>query len=126
MVAQSKNSLALHQILHASLPRFFGDLPPGSHSAFRPLLAASSVQVAAFDTAIASLYPEQDLKAITEAMSSLHAASKALATAFLASTSAEQSVARTFVTRWLAKADEEWHQCEWSGMSVASLARALP
>lgn len=133
---QAKTLLGLHQVLHASLPRFVVSSPSSTNDPnFRQLLDASSAIVAAFDTAIAAMYPTQIEVEITSALDDLAGRSRAALSAtesvLAAMLDNEQRVAQSeklssFSKKWLDRLETEtkaWHERK---MSMSSLQDALP
>ncbi|KAL1406290.1 hypothetical protein Q8F55_007986 [Vanrija albida] len=119
----AKPLLGLHQILHAQLPRHLGLLVQSPEEGYAALVDASGAVVAAFDTAVSAMYPEQDGAEVAAALDALGKASRALAAAFgtrLASAPAEKvkkEAAESFVARWLARLDAE--ELEWETKRLA-------
>lgn len=122
--------------MHASLPRF---VPPTTANqpdpSYREALGASSEIVAAFDTAIASMYPEQDVQEIDTALRDLEAKSrKALLTFETALTAmpdpdarqAQQDKLSSFGERWSARLEAETKAWNERKLSLSSLKAALP
>lgn len=120
---QAKPLLGLHQIMHAQIPRHLGLLVHDPEEAYTALLDASAGVVAAFDTAVSAMYPEQDGAEVAATLDALGKKSRALAAAFsarLASSPAEEAkkeIAASFVRRWLERLDVE--SLEWETKRLA-------
>ncbi|WVF68271.1 hypothetical protein IAT40_003036 [Kwoniella sp. CBS 6097] len=87
----AKSLLALHQILHATIPRFIdqfhdaididtenASFPSGRHT-YTELMQTSTAFVDAYDEAVSSMHPGQDEEDIEECLSELEAVSLKLA-----------------------------------------------
>lgn len=134
---QAKPLLALHQILHATLPRFLPVLPLSPEESYSDLLSAGSAVVAGLDDAVASLHPGQDAGEVNAEVEALNGLARGLATCFaqrLARAGAgeegeeeakKRTVAATFVGRWESKLDEERTRWEEVRVSLTDLADAL-
>ncbi|WOO83814.1 uncharacterized protein LOC62_05G007334 [Vanrija pseudolonga] len=122
-MTQAKPLLGLHQIMHAQLPRHLGLLVHEPEEAYTALLDASAGVVAAFDTAVSAMYPEQDGAEVAATLDALGGKSRALAAAFsarLASSPADEAkkeIAASFVRRWLERLDVE--SLEWETKRLA-------
>lgn len=130
---QIKPLLALHQILHATLPRYLNLLALAPEETYGVLLYGGEQLVAAADNAVSVLHPKHDVSEINEAVGELNKAGKELATTFrqrLQRASAgkegkDREVALNFVQRWEAKLSDEIKSWEEKRMSVGGLADAL-
>ena len=135
LTAQAKPLLGLHQLLHASIPRFLTCLAMStSETTYYDLVGASGRTVAAFDTAISTMYPEQDESEISSSLRDLGEVSRktiALLQSRLAansnsSTQAQRDQFTSFLSKWLERLEKENASWEERRLSVASLNSALP
>lgn len=128
---QAKSVFGLHQILHATVPRYLHLLELQPEMTYGPLLAAGAEVVAALDTAISGMYPKQDVAEIIGSVDALNAKGRALATAFrarLAQSAAPEdqgAVAKSFVDRWETRLDLEVKAWDEAKLSMSALADAL-
>jgi hypothetical protein len=95
------------------------------------LIEASSDTVSAFDTAISTMYPEQDESEIDTALAALATKSKRTVSIVQSRIPAgEKSAARdqlaTFLTRWLDRLEKETRDWEERRLSLGVLRKALP
>ncbi|WWC92785.1 uncharacterized protein L201_007744 [Kwoniella dendrophila CBS 6074] len=72
----AKPLLALHQILHSTIPKFMDQL---DQEDYRVILNISTDFVDAYDNAVSSMHPEQDESEIEEAISEIEEVSRKLA-----------------------------------------------
>ncbi|CAK9782531.1 hypothetical protein CC85DRAFT_37835 [Cutaneotrichosporon oleaginosum] len=127
----AKSVLGLHQVLHASLPRFLPLLVLSPEESYSDLVAAGGALVSALDDAVASLHPGQDSGEINAEVEALNARGRALASAFatrLERAGGEpqtRAVAESFVSRWEAKLVQEVAKWEETRVSLADLGDAL-
>ncbi|BEI86828.1 hypothetical protein CcaverHIS002_0701740 [Cutaneotrichosporon cavernicola] len=127
----AKPVLKLHQILHATIPRFLPPLVLSPEESYADLLSAGQVHVGALDDAVSSFHPVQDSREINKEVDKLNIEGRALATAFasrLARAGREHktyAVAFQFVTRWEAKLAEEVAKWEENRVSLTELGDAL-
>lgn len=131
---QAKSVLALHQILHATLPRFLPLLALPREESYADLLAAGEALVAGLDDAVASLHPGQDSGEVNAEVEALNGLGRELASCFarrLARAGEEdkdegkRTVASTFVQRWEARLAEERGRWEETRVSLSDLGDAL-
>jgi hypothetical protein len=130
--AQAKSLFGLHQILQATIPRYLPLLVLEPEEAYRSLLDASSALTAAFDSAVAAMFPTQEKDEIEAAVKDLGQRSLALARSVRRRLDrakvdeAKAEACRSFLTRWeerLKKEEEVWAE---KGLSVSALGHALP
>jgi hypothetical protein len=135
LTAQAKPLLGLHQLLHASIPRFLPCLATSTkESTYHDLVDASGQTVAAFDTAISTMYPEQDESEISSSLRDLGEVSRKtisllqsrLAANSTSSTQAQRDQFTLFLSKWLERLEKENASWEERRLSVASLNSALP
>jgi hypothetical protein len=135
LTTQAKPLLGLHQLLHASIPRFLPCLTTSTkETTYHDLVDASGQTVAAFDTAISTMYPEQDESEISSSLRDLGEVSRKtisllqtrLAAISSASTQAQRDQLTSFLSKWLERLEKENASWEERRLSVASLNSALP
>ena len=113
----AKPLLGLHQILHASFPRFLPTLAVESDRTYQPLRLASSNFVAAFDTAVDTLSASEEDDEMRVALDSLECSSRALLSSLRARTTVIDTACLSFVDKWEARYDLERAKCR-VGMHV--------
>ena len=129
---QAKNLLGLHQILHATIPRYLPLLTLSPEELYTDILSSSDKLSAAFDTAVAAMYPEQDTEEIDEAVTGLSERSVSLVKSVrerldrAAGNEEKKEACRSFLTKWQDRLTKEEHEWREKGLSMASLAHALP
>ncbi|KAK4686619.1 cyclin-D1-binding protein 1, partial [Tremellales sp. Uapishka_1] len=128
----AKSLLSLHQILHATIPRYLPLLTLSPDVPYSPLMSSSSEIIAAFDTAISCMYPQQDEDDIEAALRDLDTKSAALVKAVRArlalvdSAKAEEAAAcRSFLDRWETRVAVESTKWRERRLSLSSLSQAL-
>ena len=135
LTTQAKPLLGLHQLLHASIPRFLPCLATSTkETTYHDLVDASGQTVAAFDTAISTMYPEQDESEISSSLRDLGEVSRKtisllqsrLAANSTSSTQAQRDQFTSFLGKWLERLEKENASWEERRLSVASLNSALP
>jgi hypothetical protein len=132
LIYQAKSLLGLHQLLHASIPRFLPCLATSkAEPTYRDLVDASAGTVAAFDTAISTMYPDQDESEISASLRDLAAKSRhtisLLQTRLGAmDTQAEREQLSSFLKKWLERLEKESTSWEERRLSVSTLSSALP
>jgi hypothetical protein len=95
------------------------------------LLTVGSDMVSAFDTAVSSLYPKQDVAEIYGAVAQLNEAGHALGRLFKermelgTGDKEKKDVARAFVDKWEARLDAEAKSWGEKGLGMSELAAAL-
>jgi len=98
---------------------------------YTPLLLVGSDLVAAFDTAVSSLYPKQDVAEIYGAVEHLNEAGRALAAVFkerMAKSVApedKKAAAAAFVDKWSARLETEAKGWSENNLGMSELAAAL-
>ncbi|WVQ79196.1 hypothetical protein IAT38_001292 [Cryptococcus sp. DSM 104549] len=107
----AKPILALHQILHASVPKYLDDC----EKEWQPLLQASERFTDAYDGAVSAMYSEQDEEEIDEALEELEQVSREIA----------KTVKDKSMTRWLERFDLEKEKWASRKMSLGALSAAL-
>lgn len=129
--------LALHQILHASLPRFLPLLALSPEESYSDLLSAGESLVSGLDNAVASLHPGQDAGEINTEIEALNGLGRSLVAVFgqrleragegkgEAEEAKKREMAKTFVQRWVGKLEEETRRWEEVRVSLADLGDAL-
>lgn len=104
-------------------------------TSYRSLLDASAAFVAAFDSAIASMYPEQDVTGIKDAMKELAASSTRLVDQARSrlvlggldpSGEAKRAQCLTFLDRWAARLILEQAAWDEQAISMAGMNHSLP
>ncbi|WWC65797.1 uncharacterized protein I303_108419 [Kwoniella dejecticola CBS 10117] len=108
----AKPLLALHQILHSTLPKFTNQLSPNQ---YRPILRISSKFVDAYDDAVSSMHPGQDESEIQESLDEVEAISRQLASEFK-----DKSI-----DKWVERLDVEKQKWNERRMNLDSLKDAL-
>lgn len=135
LIIKAKPLLGLHQLLHASIPRFLPCLAASTTEAtYRDLMDASARTVAAFDTAISTMYPEQDESEISASLRDLGDVSRKtipllqsrLTAISDVSTQSQRDQFKTFLSKWLERLESETTSWEERRLSVSSLGSALP
>lgn len=129
---QTKPLLGLHQILYSTIPRYLPLLVLTPEETYTDLLHTGSSVVAAFDSAVSAMYPEQDREEIETAIDQLNERSRKLATLLTArldrvSREDEKRVAcRLFLGKWEDRLEKEVKTWSERSLSVKSLEYALP
>lgn len=127
---QSKPLLGLHQILHATVPKY---IPRGAITKELPsstILAAGSDLVHAFDEAVGALSTGQDIADIKEAMGNLNDKARRVCDEIAQRIAAEpenedrKKVLET-LRKWGAKLDEETKAWEESAFGMSELMDTL-
>ena len=135
LTIQAKPLLGLHQLLHASIPRFLPCLAdPTTETTYHDLVLASASTVAAFDTAISTMYPEQDESEISASLRDLGGESRKtieqlqsrLSVSSLSATQTQRDQFESFLGKWLERLEKETASWEERRLSVKSLDSALP
>ncbi|WWC73711.1 uncharacterized protein I206_107683 [Kwoniella pini CBS 10737] len=108
----AKPLLALHQILHATIPRFINQL---TEDQYRPILAISTNFVDAYDDAVSSMHPGQDEPEIEEALIQLEDISRQLA----------GKIQDPSVDKWVERLEIEQKKWEERRLDLKTLKNAL-
>ncbi|WVW86945.1 hypothetical protein I302_109001 [Kwoniella bestiolae CBS 10118] len=108
----AKPLLALHQILHSTIPKFIDQLPQDN---YRPILKISTDFVDAYDNAVSSMHPEQDESEIEEALSEVEEISRKLA----------GMISDKSIAKWSERLDTEKKKWEERRMNLSSLKDAI-
>lgn len=133
LTLQARSLFGLHQILHATVPRYLKLLSLSPEESYTTLLSAGDDLVAALDTAVSAMYPSQDVAEINGAVDELNSKGRALAAVFRErlqraakeEDAKEREVANNFVQRWEVKLADEAKLWEEKRFGVGSLADAL-
>lgn len=128
--AQSKPLLGLHQILHATVPRY---IPLGTITEAKPsstILSAGSDFVNAFDEAVGALSTGQDVADIKEAMADLASKARNVCAQITDRIKAEpqnedRKKALESLRKWGDKLDETTKAWEESAFGMSELKDAL-
>ncbi|WVR08069.1 hypothetical protein IAU60_005115 [Kwoniella sp. DSM 27419] len=107
----AKPLLALHQILHATIPRFLDQFS----DRYTPLLHLSTAFLDAYDRAVSAMHPEQDEREIDQSLSSLEAISRKLA----------EMVKDNSTAKWLERLELEKRKWDERRLDLGSLADAI-
>jgi hypothetical protein len=105
-----------------------------SQTTYHDLVEASASTVAAFDTAISTMYPEQDESEISASLRDLGEVSRKtisllqtrLGTTSDPSTQSQRDQFSSFLGKWLERLEKENTGWEERRLSVKSLSSALP
>jgi hypothetical protein len=116
LTTQAKSLLGLHQLLHASIPRFLPCLAMSpKETTYHDLVDASGQTVAAFDTAISTMYPEQDETEVSNSLRDLGEGSRKtisllqsrLAAISNSSPQVQRDQFTAFLGKWLERLEKE-------------------
>lgn len=124
--------LGLHQILHATLPRYLPLCTFEPEEPYHQLLDASGALVAAFDSAVAAMYSEQDVEEIENAIVVLREHSRTLLKAFRSrleracTDSGKLESCNSFLAKWIDRSNKEEEEWKSMTMSMTTLRTALP
>lgn len=110
-VSQIKPLLSLHQLLHASIPRYFDE----AEDHLQALLEESSKFVDCYDEVVSSLHPEQDEEEIYSALGDIEKISRRMASL----------VGNVSIDKWTTKYDMEREKWSDRKFNMRSLGVAI-
>ncbi|WVQ66064.1 uncharacterized protein L199_004242 [Kwoniella botswanensis] len=108
----AKPLLALHQILHFTIPKFLDQL---NQNDYRPILQISTDFVNAYDNAVSSMHPEQDESEIEEALLEVEEVSRKMA----------GMINDKSIEKWTDMLDSERKKWEERRLDLSSLKDAI-